>query len=271
MLVRVGRRSGIRPLLFTSLTEPGCLRIFIRVDRLFSDVSRRLFKLLTRACIWTFLSLCFSHVLLGALGILCSCSWIRRTTIVEVIDDVCYIGHFVSIMVMEVAMLLLFRLPIAAFLSMARYLLIFRLLIFICCRLIQHVSPFVATTMLHCSNRRLIEVLRVTWLLRINTELISSGCVRRLRYCCSIHDLLLPSLLRLLPLFFRHEMPFYSRKQRVRILMVYFGTLTGVSFSDGFVGFASELVAIVVTSWSRLASDCIRAIADALAFAVVAH
>ena len=272
MLIRVGRRSGIRPLLFTSLTEPGRLRIFIRIDWLFSDVSWRLFKLLTRACIWTFLSLYFSHVLLGALGILCSCSWIRRTTIVEVIDDICNIGHFVSIMVMEVAMLLLlFRLSIVAFLSMAWYLLIFRLLIFFCCRLIQHVSPFVATTMLHCCNRRLIEVLRVARLLRINTELISSCCVRRLRYCGSIHNLLLSSLLRLLPLFFRHEMPFYSRKQRVRKLMVYFGTLTGVSFVDGFVGFAFALVAIVAASWSRLASDYIRVIAAELVFAVVAH
>ena len=166
-------------------------------------------------------------------------------------------------------MLLLFRLSIADFLSMARYLLIFRLLIFFCCRLIQHVSPFVATTMLYSSNRRLIEVLRVAWLLRINTELISSGCVRSLRYRCSIHNLLLPSLLRLLPLFFRHEMPFYSTKQRVRKLMVYFGSLTGASFVDGFVGFAFAL--IVATSWSRLASYCIRVIANVLFFAVVAH
>ena len=64
-------------------------------------------------------------------------------------------------------------------------------------------------------------------------------------------------------------MPFYSTKQRVRKLMVYFRTLTGVSFADGFIGF--EFALIVVTSWSRLASYCIRVIADVLFFAVVAH
>ena len=43
-------------------------------------------------------------------------------------------------------------------------------------------------------------------------------------------------------------MPFYSRKQRVRKLMVYFGTLTEVSFVDDATSFASVHVVAVVTS-----------------------
>ena len=222
-----------------------CLRVFVRANWLFSDVSWRLFKLLARACIWTFLSLNFSHfriavhlhifgraswhsrvvirslwgLFIGYTGVLslCSCSWISCSSIVEVIDNVCNIGNFVSIMVMEVIMLLL-RLPVA-FLGHLRYLLIFGFLIFISGRLIQHVTALIAAAMLYSSYGRLIEILRVTWLLRINTELVSSGCIRRLRHSGSVHGLLLPNLLRLLPLFFRHEMPF-KRKQRVRKLIV---------------------------------------------------
>ena len=67
-------------------------------------------------------------------------------------------------------------------------------------------------------------------------------------------------------------MPFYSRKQRVRKLMVYFGTLTEVSFVDDATSFAFVHVVAVVTSSFRLVIDCIRVVAaDVLVSAVVAH
>ena len=243
MLVGVGCRTGIRPLLFSSLTMSSRLWIFVRIIRFFGDICWRLIKLLARACIWTFfLSDFSSHIWVAArfhvfcrctrrhprivrglfirdasvLSGLCSWSWVLLlllrgcSAIVEVIDDVCNVGHFVTIMVMEVAMLLLFRLPIAALLSMVRYLLIFRFLIFLGSRLMQLLTPLIAAAVLHSSYRRLLlhsEVLRVAWLLRINTELIACGGIRRLWHRASIYGLLLPSLLRLLSLFFRHEMP----------------------------------------------------------------
>ena len=71
---------------------------------------------------------------------------------------------------------------------------------------------------------------------------------------------------------FRYEMPFYSTKQRVRKLMVYFGTLTEVSFVDDATSFAFMHVVAVVTSSFRLVIDCIRVVAaDVLVSAVVAH
>ena len=238
--IRVSRRSSIGPLLFISMSMSSRLRVFVRVNWLFSYVSRRLFKLLARACIWTFLSLNFSHfrilvhlhifgraswssrvvikslwgLFIGYIGVLslCSCSWIRCSSIVEVIDNVCNIGNFVSIMMMEVIMLLLW-LPIA-FLGHFRYLLIFSFLIFLSSRLIQYVTAIIAAAMLHSRYGRLIEILRIAWLLRIYMELVSSGCIRRLRHSGSVHGLLLPSLLRLLPLFFRHEMPFIKKTAR---------------------------------------------------------
>ena len=193
--VRVSRRSSIGPLLFSCLSMSSCLRVFVRVNWLFSNVSWRLFKLLARACIWTFLSLNFSHfriaihlhifgraswhsrvvirslwgLFIGYIGVLClcscGCSWIRCSSIVEVIDNVCNIGNFVSIMMMEVIMLFLW-LP-AAFLGHFRYLLIFTILIFFSGRLIQHVTAIIAAAMLNSRYGRLVEILRVTWLLRI--------------------------------------------------------------------------------------------------------
>ena len=73
----VGSRSSIRPLLFISLTMSGCLWVFVRINWFFSDVNWRLFKLLARARIWTFLSsVYFSHILVAVyLGIFSRASW----------------------------------------------------------------------------------------------------------------------------------------------------------------------------------------------------
>ena len=54
--------------------------------------------------------------------------------------------------------------------------------------------------------------------------------------------------------------------------MVYFGTLTEVSFVDDATSFAFMHVVAVVTSSFRLVIDCIRVVAaDVLVSAVVAH
>ena len=53
--------------------------------------------------------------------------------------------------------------------------------------------------------------------------------------------------------------------------MVYYFSLTGVSFVDDSASFAYELVKTIVTSLFRLTSDCIRVIVNVLIFTVAAH